>query len=213
MGPVKLLTTSLPRQAPSQPSLASFQSIQSPATPPWLANAPAVQHQISELPDLPVVQRHRQVRTVGTAAELSRQPYPSPRLASSVAAGGDPILGGELVIRVIDAQVSPKGTFTLLQQLCALSHVNICRSLALTSDSLALIVQDSLALYSATTQQRRKGDMSWNVTIRQHQCRSAQCPLHCCTSFLPAFPDELAVLVCRICQTLGSRMTPRRQRL
>ena len=43
---------------------------------------------------------------MGTAAELSRQPYPSPRIASSAAAGGDPILGGELVIRVIDAQVS-----------------------------------------------------------------------------------------------------------
>ena len=66
----------------------------------------SVEHQLSDLPDVPAaIQRHRQVRTVGTAAELSRQPYPSPRIASSAAAGGDPILGGELVIRVIDAQV------------------------------------------------------------------------------------------------------------
>lgn len=92
-------------QAPAQPDLASFNSLESSATPPWLANGMAMQHQLSELPDAPAVPHHRQVRTVGTVAELSRQPYPSPRIASSTAAMADPILGGELVIRVIDAQV------------------------------------------------------------------------------------------------------------
>lgn len=63
-----------------------------------------MQHQLSEVPEAPAVPHHRQVRSEGTA-ELSRQPYPVPRIASSAAAGADPILGGELVIRVIDAQV------------------------------------------------------------------------------------------------------------
>ena len=51
---------------------------------------------------------HRPSKTIGTAAELEKRPDSiqlfSP--SSETAAASDPILGGELVIRVIDAQVS-----------------------------------------------------------------------------------------------------------
>ena len=50
---------------------------------------------------------HRPSRTIGTTAELEKRPNSiqlfSP--SSESAATSDPILGGELVIRVIDAQV------------------------------------------------------------------------------------------------------------
>ena len=50
---------------------------------------------------------HRQAKTIGTTAELEGRPDSiqlfSP--SSEVAVTSDPILGGELVIRVIDAQV------------------------------------------------------------------------------------------------------------
>lgn len=82
--------------------LASLQSIQSPATPPWLAAGNAITSNAT-ISANPV---HRQTRTIGTLAELGRLLEPSPRPASlSTAAAADPILGGELVIRVIDAQV------------------------------------------------------------------------------------------------------------
>ena len=50
---------------------------------------------------------HRQIKTIGTTAELEQRPDSiqlfSP--SSETAATSDPILGGELIIRVIDAQV------------------------------------------------------------------------------------------------------------
>jgi len=51
---------------------------------------------------------HRQMKTIGTTAELEQRPDSiqlfSP--SSETAVTSDPILGGELVIRVVDAQVS-----------------------------------------------------------------------------------------------------------
>ena len=50
---------------------------------------------------------HRQMKTIGTTAELEQRPDSiqlfSP--SSESATTSDPILGGELIIRVIDAQV------------------------------------------------------------------------------------------------------------
>ena len=50
---------------------------------------------------------HRQMKTIGTTAELEQRPDSiqlfSP--SSETAVTADPILGGELVIRVVDAQV------------------------------------------------------------------------------------------------------------
>ena len=52
---------------------------------------------------------HRPARTIGTAAELQRRKDSiqlfSPSTEAAVAA--DPILGGELVVRLIDAEASP----------------------------------------------------------------------------------------------------------
>ena len=92
--------------------LASMQSIQSPATPPWLAAGNTLTSTTNISAGNPV---HRQARTIGTLAELGRFSEPSPRPASSsVAAAADPILGGELVIRVIDAQVGNIASSTSL---------------------------------------------------------------------------------------------------
>lgn len=72
---------------------------------------------------------HRPSRTIGTTAELEKRPDSiqlfSP--SSETAASSDPILGGELVIRVIDAQV------------CTTSlHDEICTTEALKSGSMML---------------------------------------------------------------------------
>lgn len=59
----------------------------------------------------PPTRPHRPSKTIGTTAELERRPDTiqlfSP--SSETAATSDPILGGELVIRVIDAQVCTFG--------------------------------------------------------------------------------------------------------
>ena len=59
---------------------------------------------------------HRSSRTIGTTAELEKRPDSiqlfSP--SSETAATSDPILGGELVIRVIDAQVCASSLFPSL---------------------------------------------------------------------------------------------------
>ena len=52
---------------------------------------------------------HRPSKTIGTTAELEKRPDSIQLFSPSSetgAAASDPILGGELVIRVIDAQVS-----------------------------------------------------------------------------------------------------------